>query len=98
MESASVKRFVDALSGPVVIVGDFNTPSESSIYWTCWNGLVDAFDARGFGFGITHVSSASSVRLDHILVGPGVDVRQCWLGDTAGSPHKPLVADLGIGN
>ena len=98
MESASVKRFADALTGPLVIVGDFNTPSESEVYWTHWNGLVDAFDAKGFGFGITHVSTSSSVRLDHILVGPGVDVRQCWLGDTTGSPHKPLVADLGLGN
>lgn len=94
MESASILKFVDGLRGPLVILGDFNTPSESAVYSENWDGLLDAFDARGFGFGITHVSTASSVRIDHILLGSGWDVRQCWLGQAAGSPHRPLVADL----
>jgi endonuclease/exonuclease/phosphatase family metal-dependent hydrolase len=93
-ESNLIAEFAQGVPGPLIILGDFNTPPESPIYREHWGGLLDAFDARGFGFGITHVSTASSVRLDHILLGPGLDVRRCWLGDAAGSPHRPLVADL----
>ena len=94
LESASLERFLRVVSGPMVILGDFNTPSESDIYDRHWDRFGDAFDMRGLGFGMTHMSMASSVRIDHILLGSGWNVSRCWVGPAAGSPHRPLMADL----
>jgi vancomycin resistance protein VanJ len=94
LESQTVTRFVSQLYEPVMIVGDFNTPSESAVYREFWNQFTDAFLNRGFGFGSTHVSTLSSVRIDHILVGAGWDTRECWIAHATGSPHRPLIADL----
>ena len=94
LESTSIERFLHGVSGPVVILGDFNTPAESDIYSRHWDQFRDAFNLRGFGFGMTHVSTSSSVRIDHILLGSGWDVSRCWLGPAAGSPHRPLMADI----
>jgi endonuclease/exonuclease/phosphatase (EEP) superfamily protein YafD len=94
LESASLERFLHGVNGAVVILGDFNTPGESDIYGRHWDQFSDAFNLRGFGFGMTHVSTSSSVRIDHILLGSGWDVSRCWLGPAAGSPHRPLMADI----
>jgi vancomycin resistance protein VanJ len=94
LESASIERFLQGVNGPVVILGDFNTPAESDVYSRHWGQFCDAFNLRGFGFGMTHVSTSSSVRIDHVLLGTGWDVSRCWLGPAAGSPHRPLMADI----
>jgi endonuclease/exonuclease/phosphatase family metal-dependent hydrolase len=93
-ESATIQSFANNLGEPVVILGDFNTPRESAVYKQYWNTFTNAFTSDGFGFGSTHVSAKSSVRIDHILLTPGWAARDCFLGQAAGSPHKPLVADL----
>jgi vancomycin resistance protein VanJ len=93
-ESASIEQFTDTLDDPVLIVGDFNTPMQSILYRTYWGHLSNAFSAVGFGFGTTHSSTTSSVRIDHILYGAGWRARTCWIGPAVGSPHRPLVADL----
>lgn len=94
LEAARIADFVEGSGSATIVVGDFNTPRESPIFRQHFGGLVNAFSVRGKGFGVTHVSSASSVRIDHVLVTPGIDVRECWLGEAAGSPHRPVVADL----
>jgi endonuclease/exonuclease/phosphatase family metal-dependent hydrolase len=94
LESASIERFVSQLLGKFVILGDFNTPRESAVYRQYWEQYADAFSTSGFGFGATHVSTLSSVRIDHILMGDGWASRKCWTAHPAGSPHRPLVADL----
>jgi endonuclease/exonuclease/phosphatase family metal-dependent hydrolase len=94
LESATIQAFAARLRDPLVILGDFNTPDESVLYRQYWQTFTNAFSAAGFGFGSTHVSSVSSVRIDHILLGNGWATRNCWLAAPAGSPHRPLVADL----
>ncbi len=94
IESVAVTDYVEAQSGPIVLVGDFNTPRESPIFRTHFSKLDNAFSEKGRGFGWTHVSMASSVRIDHVLVAGGLDVRECWLADAAGSPHRPVVTDI----
>ena len=75
-----MQRFLSGISGPVVILGDFNTPAESDIYSRHWNQFGDAFDLCGFGFGMTHISTSSSVRIDHILLDSGGwDISRCWV-------------------
>jgi len=94
LESSTIEQFAQKLGDPVLILGDFNTPMESVLYRQHWNGFSNAFSTVGFGFGTTHISTESSVRIDHILLGSGWQARACWIGPAAGSPHRPLVADL----
>jgi vancomycin resistance protein VanJ len=97
MESTAIQQFTETLDDPALIVGDFNTPTVSTLYRRHWNDFTNAFSAIGFGFGTTHISTTSSVRIDHILYGPGWRARACWIGPAVGSPHRPLVADVQLG-
>ena len=94
IEAGTVADYIEAQNGPVVIVGDFNTPRESHVFRDHFGNLLNAFSAKGRGFGLTHVSMASSVRIDHVLVNQALNVRECWLADAAGSPHRPVVTDI----
>jgi endonuclease/exonuclease/phosphatase (EEP) superfamily protein YafD len=91
-------RFVAGVAGlargPVLLVGDFNTPVESAIFREAWRGYADAFESAGWGWGYTFYGSRTAVRIDHVLAGPGWRCRRCWVGPWVGSPHRPVVADL----
>jgi endonuclease/exonuclease/phosphatase (EEP) superfamily protein YafD len=81
-------------AGPVLLMGDFNTPPESAIFRRLWSGYTDAFSAAGWGWGYTFLGARTTVRIDHILAGPGWHCERCWVGPNLGSPHRPVVADL----
>jgi len=80
--------------GPVVVVGDFNTPPESPIFPQVWGGYRDAFRASGWGWGYTFIGAKTTVRIDHVLAGPGWGVTACRVGPPVGSPHRSVIADL----
>jgi len=86
-EAATVK-------GPLLVVGDFNTPPESALFRQVWSGYVDAFGSVGFGWGYTFANRRTSVRIDHILVGGSGRAVRCWVGPDVGSPHRPVIADI----
>jgi endonuclease/exonuclease/phosphatase (EEP) superfamily protein YafD len=81
-------------TGPILIVGDMNTPPESPIIPDVWTGFADAFTAAGWGWGYTFHGSDTMVRIDHILAGRGWAVAGCRVGSYVGSPHRPVIADL----
>jgi vancomycin resistance protein VanJ len=93
-ESGLVRSAADRLHGPLLLAGDFNTTDDSPIFREHWSDFVDAFDARGSGFGYTYVNDHTQIRIDHILVDSSWETRRCWLGPNVGSPHRPLLADL----
>jgi endonuclease/exonuclease/phosphatase (EEP) superfamily protein YafD len=80
--------------GPVVVVGDFNTPPESPIFPQVWGGYTDAFSAAGWGWGYTFIGAKTTVRIDHILAGKGWACTGCRVGPAVGSPHRPVTAEL----
>jgi endonuclease/exonuclease/phosphatase (EEP) superfamily protein YafD len=93
-----VRRWVDEAirsgRGKVVIMGDFNTPPDSVLYRTFWSGFNNAFSTGGFGFGNTHFTRHTAIRIDHILMGPGWRCRSASVGPNVGSGHRPLMATL----
>jgi endonuclease/exonuclease/phosphatase (EEP) superfamily protein YafD len=94
-QSAGLAQAADAVRGPVLLVGDFNTPSESAIFRGPWGRYSDAFCAAGCGWGYTFISGrAARVRIDHILAGAGWYCERCWVGPDVGSPHRPVLADM----
>jgi endonuclease/exonuclease/phosphatase (EEP) superfamily protein YafD len=82
------------VTGPVLVVGDFNTPPESAIFRRLWGSYTDAFGSAGWGWGYTFLGGRTRVRIDHILAGPGWSCDRCWVGPFVGSPHRPVLADL----
>jgi endonuclease/exonuclease/phosphatase (EEP) superfamily protein YafD len=98
-ESAAVSEWIAGFTGPKLVVGDFNTPIESTIYRSCWSSLGNAFSDVGWGFGFTKTSQASSLsfgtRIDHLLYATPWRPVRCWVGDDIGSDHRPLLAEFG---
>jgi endonuclease/exonuclease/phosphatase (EEP) superfamily protein YafD len=82
------------VAGPVLLVGDFNTPPESAIFRRLWSGYADAFTEAGWGWGYTFRARRMAVRIDHVLVGSGGRATACWVGPDVGSPHNPVLADV----
>jgi len=95
-ETAEVRRQVANVSGPFVIAGDFNTLAESPLYREEWSGYPDAFPSLGWGYGFTHFTIGSELRLDHVLTGNGIEPVDYTIGPACGTPHRPLVVDLVI--
>lgn len=93
-QSIAISRRASTLAGPVLLAGDFNTPVESTIYRECWSGYTNAFSVTGLGWGNTHLTRHTGVRIDHILASPNWQVRRCWVGPDVGSAHRPIIADL----
>ncbi|HEY7424519.1 MAG TPA: endonuclease/exonuclease/phosphatase family protein [Gemmataceae bacterium] len=85
---------VEDVSGPLILAGDFNTPPESVLFRDVWGRYTDAFSSAGWGWGYTFLGDRTTVRIDHILAGPGWRCQRCWVGPNIGSPHRPVLADL----
>jgi endonuclease/exonuclease/phosphatase (EEP) superfamily protein YafD len=97
VQSERLARKAAAVAGPVILVGDFNTPPESAIFRRVWEPYTDAFSSAGWGWGYTFRTRLIAVRIDHILIGRGLRCDRCWVAPAVGSPHRPVVADIALG-
>ncbi len=111
-EASQVRAYVDKIDGtksdgrllPVVIAGDFNTPSVSNLYQAAWTGFTNAFDKVGLGFGYTApctnhrhwFNDVPWVRIDHILADDHWSVAACKIGHSKGSDHRLIWAALSL--
>ena len=93
-QSENLAREADAVAGPVLLAGDFNTPPESVLFPRFWGRYTDAFGTAGWGWGYTFINRRTAVRIDHVLAGPGWQCDRCRVGPNVGSPHRPVIADL----
>ncbi len=92
VESGRVARWVGEAPGRVLIGGDFNMPSDSTIFARHWSPYVDAFEAAGLGFGYTKFTRWHGARIDHLLTDRGLGIVQCRVGLDVDSDHRPLIA------
>jgi len=84
---------------PAMLMGDLNSPPPSIVIRGLTNvGLRDAFSEAGSGYGYSYgglsIVKAPYVRIDHIMVNRYFRVSKCWVGNSIGSDHSPLIADL----
>jgi len=103
-ESAALREFVEEHreDRPLVIVGDFNMPSDSSLYRAAWGDYQNAFDSAGFGYGYTASCGKNRFwpdgtpwcRVDHILASSEWHIQKCWIGSGNGSDHRLIAAIL----
>jgi endonuclease/exonuclease/phosphatase (EEP) superfamily protein YafD len=92
-QSELAQEWTSWLTGPLLIAGDFNTPIDSTIYRDHWSQYTNAFSRAGLGWGHTYFTRRNSIRIDHLLAGPGWRCRSSWVGPDVGSAHRPLIAD-----
>ncbi len=90
-------------NAPAILMGDFNISDQSDLYDVLpAAGLTDAFHAAGWGFGLTwHIHRVRGarflpplVRIDYIWTTPEWLPVRSWVGDHAGSDHRPVLAVL----
>ncbi len=85
--------------GPIVVAGDFNSTVSSLVIRKLLNkGFEDAFSVAGNGYGYTYGQYTPLhypfMRIDHILINKDWKVVDCFTGNSIGSDHSPVIADL----
>jgi len=85
--------------GPTLLTGDLNAPVQSLVCRRLFDaGLHDAFSEAGTGYGYTYGRytrlGRPYVRIDHIMTTSQWQVERCWVGNSSGSDHCPVIADL----
>lgn len=91
--AAVAKRYSDE---PLIIAGDFNTPSDSVHYAAMRSILRNGFEAVGDGYGPTWPSFAPVLSLDQFWINPRVKAYRCATRWTMRSDHRPVVFEFGL--
>jgi vancomycin resistance protein VanJ len=94
IESDLARGWVSEGTGPLIVLGDFNTPVESRIFQDHWSDLADAFSTAGTGLGMTKYNGWIRARIDHVLTSGEWHVDRAIVGPDARSDHRPLIVDL----
>ena len=103
-ESSELREQIRQHTGdlPLIVAGDFNTPSSSSLFSRTWGDLISAFDVAGTGYGYTSpvkpqrywVSYLPWARIDHVLCSSGWQIVRCQVGQSRGSDHHVIFAEI----
>lgn len=106
LESLAIRAQIDSVreDRPMIVCGDFNTPSSSSLFQKHWGDLQSAFDVAGFGYGYTSPCKGNRywpdnlpwARIDHILCSGEWTVRHSQIGKSDGSDHRLIMAVVAL--
>ena len=106
-EFAALLRTIDAVKGPLVVLGDFNTSDREPPYGELAARLHDAYGEAGWGFGFTFPNDQHLAYLD--VPFPLVRIADVWSSAgivpvaarvecaSGGSDHCMVIADLRVG-
>ena len=92
-QAARLAELLAAVSGPILVCGDFNENSEASglRQLLSQTGLQDAdADSRR----LTYPADTPAARIDYILSSPELTLQNVFPVTTLASDHLPLVADF----
>jgi len=93
-QARALASVVDSAAEPVVLLGDLNAEPGSPELAPLAGHLADAWVAAGEGPGATFPSEAPHLRIDGVLVSPGLTVTAAAVVPTGASDHRPVVVDL----
>lgn len=106
LQAGRVADLVRQEQGAIILAGDLNSPDGSLPYRALEGArLHNAFNQGGWGYGFTYghfllsgrlpwLPRTSWMRIDHILLSPGLRADRCWTGPAEASDHRPVYADL----
>jgi endonuclease/exonuclease/phosphatase family metal-dependent hydrolase len=103
-EARQTREFVTEFGGdqPLIICGDFNMPTSSSIYRNCFGDFANSFEQTSWGCGYTAPCRAIRYwptnvpwqRIDHILANHNWRIIDSQVGRRDGSDHRLMAATL----
>jgi endonuclease/exonuclease/phosphatase (EEP) superfamily protein YafD len=92
----AIGELAASLDGPVILLGDLNTTSWSPYFRDLvkTSGLRDS--RKGFGIQPTWPGGLGDfgIAIDHVLISPGISVRDRAIGPDIGSDHRPVIIEL----
>lgn len=97
LREAQVRSIADEIARathPVLVAGDTNLPGGSLYLRRYFGGMGDAFVEAGWGFGYTHPARLPWMRLDRVLLGPGLHAVSFEVLGRRVSGHRPVLADI----
>lgn len=99
LESRLARTWAERAEAPLLVVGDFNMPTDSAIYRHYWSSFTNVFSQVGAGRGESKFTSLFGIRIDHLLVSPrwpGWQLLDCWVETDRhiGHDHRPVIAEL----
>jgi endonuclease/exonuclease/phosphatase (EEP) superfamily protein YafD len=88
----SLERLLATLRGqPLLVMGDFNTPSDSVFFDPIRSELHSAFETAGIGYAATWPMPLPVLAIDQVWSSDSVPVRSCRIAGSSASDHR-LVA------
>ncbi len=91
-----VKEEIDKSPYPVIVCGDFNDVPNSYAYNKIGDGLQNAFEKKGTGFGRTYSGISPTLRIDNIFVDKKFIIEEVTRIPKKLSDHFPVIADISI--
>ncbi len=86
-----IRELIEASPYPVLVLGDFNDIPQSYVYRAILGDLQDSFKKAGSGIGFTYAGIIPGLRIDYILVDPGLEVLTLRKGKRNYSDHYPVL-------
>jgi len=94
---AALTRILEPLADqPVVVMGDFNTPTDSVHLRPLRETYRNAFETAGQGYAPTWPLPLPVLTIDQMWANDGVQVRRCELVSTWASDHRLIQADISL--
>jgi len=78
----------------VLIAGDTNLPGGSLFSHRYFGAFQDAFAEAGLGFGFTHPAKLPWMRLDRVMLGPGLEAISFRVLPRCASSHRAVLAEI----
>ena len=78
-------------SGPIIFMGDLNTPRQSVHFDEVRTAFRNAFEERGIGFYYSWPMICPVLSLDHVWANNEIRFQSCSLKWTRHSDHRPLL-------
>ncbi len=93
-QAKSLRKHIESCPYPYIVMGDFNdTPMSYSVN-TVGQGMYNAFEEKGFGWGVTHFGLLPLFQIDYIFCEKSITVDNYGIVNERLSDHYPIWADL----
>ena len=90
---AALARHATETAGPLVVLGDFNTPAESVWFDPLRREFANAFELAGRGWAPTWPVPLPVLQVDHVWL-RGLTPARTRHGWVRGFDHRPVIVDL----
>ncbi len=106
LQAGQLADLVRQERGAIILAGDLNSPDGALACRALGEAQMhNAFNQGGRGYGFTYghlllsgrlpwLPRASWMRIDHILLSPGLRSERTWTGNGEASDHRPVLADI----